>query len=89
MSTKKPNGKTQAQNSVASSAVLACAVALEKDMEREQREIDAHIAKEEYGHANYCKGRAHAFALASLRVKRLAQANDQAQRQRARDAALE
>ena len=60
--------------------VLACATALEKDMERELREVDAHLSKEEYGHANYCKGRADAFALASLRMFRLAKAKSKGQR---------
>jgi hypothetical protein len=60
---------------VACTDLLECAASLERDMEREHREIDAHLAKEEYGHAEYCRGRAHAFALASLRVKRLIHSN--------------
>lgn len=61
--------------SVRSTALLECSASLERDMEREHREIDAHLSKEEYGHAEYCRGRAHAFALASLRVKRLIHSN--------------
>lgn len=67
---------------VAFSDLWACADSLEKDTERSQREIDAHVSKEEYGHAQYEKGRAHAFALAALRVRRLIKAERQGDQRR-------
>lgn len=54
--------------------VLWCVDALKADMEREQKAVDQHVLLNEYGKAEYCKGREHAFAIASLRVKRLAAA---------------
>ena len=74
---------------VGCSALLACVASLERDMEESEKKVDAAVAREEYGQAQYHKGYTHAYALASLRVKRImTQANDQGERRGAAAADL-
>ena len=57
--------------------LLDCVASLEREMSEAEKKMDAAVAREAYGDAEYFKGCAHSYALASLRVKRITkQSND-------------
>lgn len=66
---------TQSESQIRSSELVSLQAKFEKYCANEQERIDRLVAEESYAHAEYHKGKQHAYALASLEVKRLLQAN--------------
>ncbi len=65
MSATKPDEST-----VPCSALIELFKSFECSMEEAKRMEVENAVREEYGEAQYYKGRAHSYALASLRLKR-------------------
>lgn len=61
----------QRESALPLATLLACVASLERDMQDAEKKVDESVAREAYGDAEYHRGRTHAYALASLRVKRI------------------